>query len=166
MTALGALITKFKKIQRINLSECLEPVQEVLLDAAREAFRTGGRSNGEAWAGYGGEPKYAAYKKALGASPQPLRWVPGSMERLYPSLTNPRDSNHLWRLSGGKATFGSTLPYIAKIESGGVNQFGERFPGRKILPINQSLRDEVVKSVKFNFYRAISRTSQLSVENK
>ena len=136
----------------------------VLIQRARENFRTGGRSEGQPWADYSSEPKYLAYKMALGASPEPLRWVPGSMERLYPSLTNPRDPAHLWSLSGGKASFGSSLPYLARIESGGVNPFGERFPGRRILPASPGLRREVVMSVSKDLYQRIERESGLKVE--
>lgn len=164
MSSLQALIAKFKKLEKVKPEESLEPIHEVLLQRAREQFRSGGRAEGQPWADYSSEPKYAAYKKALGASPQPLRWVPGSMERLYPSLTNPRDPGHLWTLTGGKATFGSTLPYVARIESGGVNQFGERYPGRKILPASKGLMREVVQSVSKDLYARIARETGLKVQ--
>lgn len=166
MSTLKNLIDKFKKLAKIDLDQSLVPIHDVLIARARDQFRTGGKSEGQGWADYSSEPKYRAYKKALGASTEPLRWVPGSMERLYPSLTNPRDPNHIWNLSGGVASFGSSLPYVARIESGGVNQFGERYPGRKILPASQGLRREVVQSVSKDFYSRVNRESGLKVEKK
>lgn len=166
MSSLKDLISKFKKLEKIRPEESLEPIHAVLLNRAKDQFRTGGRSEGQAWADYSSEPKYAAYKAALGADPRPLRWVPGSMERLYPSLTNPRDPSHVWSLSGGKASFGSSLPYLARIESGGVNQFGEKYPGRKIMPASPGLRREVALAVSKDLYSRVSRVTGLKVEKR
>lgn len=166
MSALKTLIQRFKRLERLDVERSLEPIHAVLLQRARDAFRTSGRSEGQAWADYSSEPKYKSYKAALGADPRPLRWVPGSMERLMPSLTNPRDPSHLWSLSGGKASFGSSLPYLARIESGGVNQFGERFPGRRILPASPGLRREVAQAVRKDLYARIGRETGLKVEKR
>lgn len=164
--ALAQLVARFKKLSRLDVARSLEPVHEVMLAYAKEQFRTSGRAGGQAWADYSGEPKYRAYKAAIGADPRPLRWRPGAMERLYPSLTDPRDPAHLWRLTGDAATFGSALPYAARIERGGVNQFGERAPPRRILPDSPGLRRAVARAAQRDLSERITRDVGLTVETR
>lgn len=166
MTSLVQLVARFQRLSKLDVSRSLAPVHEVMLQYAREQFRTSGRAGGQPWADYSGEPKYKAYKAAIGADPRPLRWRPGSMERLQPSLTDPRDPAHLWRVAGEAVTFGSSLPYAARIERGGVNQFGERAPPRRILPDSPGLRRAITLAVQRDLSKRITRDIGLTVQTR
>lgn len=166
MTSLVQLVARFQRLSKLDVSRSLAPVHEVMLTYAREQFRTSGRAGGQPWADYSGEPKYKAYKAAIGADPRPLRWRPGSMERLMPSLTDPRDPAHLWRVAGDAVTFGSSLPYAARIERGGTNQFGERSPPRSILPDSPGLRRAVTLAVQRDLRQRITRDIGLTIQTR
>jgi hypothetical protein len=147
MGSLKQLTSKFARLAVLPVERSLVVVHRELLGYAREQFRTQGRAGGQPWADYSGEPKYRAYKLALGASPQVLRWEPGKQERLYPSLTDPRDRNHVWRVGGKSVAFGSALPYVARIEQGGTGPFGERSPARRLLPMASAIRRRVNEAI-------------------
>jgi hypothetical protein len=143
MATLKEVTARFRRLAAFPVERTLAALHGELLDYARAQFATQGRAGGQPWADYSNEPKSLAYKLALGASPKVLRWEPGKQERLYPSLTDPRDRDHLWQQRGKTVVFGSSLPYLARLEQGGPGPFGERAPGRKILPASVAVRSKV-----------------------
>lgn len=153
MATLKDVINRFKKIKQIDLVEVIDISHQAILQFAKNQFVSSGAYGGKPWAFYGGEPKYAAYKQALGAELMPLRWT-ASMQRVYPALTNPNHSDHKWLKTNNSVKLDITIPYLARIEQGGTNQFGETFPAREIFPTdNRRLTEDVLAKVKQEFYR-------------
>lgn len=108
--------------------------QPWILDFMRQQFLTQGRAGGRPWAGYGGEPRYAAFKQRLLGHNRLFRWDHrGGKERLYPALTTPNHPDQIFAVSPTRASIGVVGPY-AQLERGGVGPFKERFPARMILP--------------------------------
>lgn len=101
-------------------------------------FATEGRYGGNAWAGYSNEPKYALYKKQIAGHFDLLRWEKGGKyERLYPSLTEPNHTFHVYQRDEDSMRVGTSVPYAKDLEKGGVGPFGERYPGRTIISATQ-----------------------------
>lgn len=158
MATIKSLINRFTKIKSISLPNAMEASHQAILQFARKQFNTSGTYGGQPWSFYAGEPKYKAYKEALGASPMPLRWT-GSLQRVFPALTNPYHPDHKWTNARGKVSLEISIPYLSRIETGGVNQFGETFPGRPIFPKkNGKFIKEVVDDIRVAYYRELAAT--------
>lgn len=120
-----------------------EDVRAFLMAQYARSFTSRGTEQGQRWAGYEGEPKYAAYKRALGGGEDILRWK-GS-DRLYNALTKRGDSNQVWRAGADKAQFGARLPYASSLQRGGRGPFGERYPGRRYLALGPRARKRLAE---------------------
>jgi len=120
--------------ERARLWERTAPrLHRFLLRRAEELFRTEGASEGARWPGYGGEPRWAAYKESLDVPLTRLRWE-GGKERLYPSLTRAQHPEHVFRRTAKGISFGTRVPYASRLHQGGEkNPFGERIPARPLL---------------------------------
>lgn len=155
---LRSLVRSMRSLGQVDLVRVVqEPsTHEAVLAWTRSQVASGGKAGGQAWAGYESEPRYAAYKAALGAPLQPLRWTRAE-ERLIPALTQPTHPDHVWTNTAGGASLNITIPYLSRIERGGRNQFGEPAPPRPIF--NKSSGDlvrTVVKRVGGTFYRRVA----------
>lgn len=111
-----------------------------LIRRQKDVFRTQGQSEGKKWVGY--NTKYKAYKQALVKAGYVrdmslLRWT-GGRERLYPSLTQPSHTMHVFRRVDGGFVFGTRLPYARRLQEGiGKNQFGEPIAARPFAVISE-----------------------------
>jgi len=110
-------------------------------------FQSDGRYGGATWAGYGGEPQYRAFKRSIGASMRPLRWLPGRQERLFPSLTS-KGPYSVRETRRDSASYGTKLPYAKQLEVGGVGPFGEAFPRRKIISTLPDQRAQMIELIR------------------
>lgn len=130
-----------------------------LLAHMRDVFRSGGAAAGASWRGYDGEPRYGAFKAAvLGqARPQPLRWKPGERERLFPSLTE-EGGAHVHVTGKSAARFGTEVPYAARLERGGTNQFGEPSPPRVFLRLDATRTAQLAELLKADIIARIGGT--------
>lgn len=152
------LVRSFRALQGLDLARVVaEPAtHDALLAWTRAQVASGGRLGGQAWAGYESEPRYAAYKAALGAPLQPLRWTRGE-ERLVPALTQPGHPDHLWTTTPKGAALNLAIPYLSDLERGGRNQFGEPQPARPIFNTRSGdLPRSVIKAVAGTFYRRVA----------
>lgn len=133
-TTIAQVIARMRATARIDKQRLVGVhADRALIRYAVYQFRSGGAYGGRPWAHYEAEPRYEAYKRALGASMEPLRWRAG-MEQLFPALTSPAHPLRKWGRGPRGWRLEINLPYLARLERGGVNQFGERFPARPILP--------------------------------
>lgn len=151
MPSLDQTIASFKRLASIDVASSADAAHEALLVFARRQVTSSGAYGGKRWADFAGEPKYRAFKDAIGALAQPLRWIPGQ-ERLVPALTDPRHPDHRWLRSQRGFELKITIPYVASIEAGGIGPFGERFPARPIFPsrsvqLLRGIREEIKRSV-------------------
>lgn len=138
---LARMLLGLNKLAQVGVSSLSDRLGSPLAEIARRQFETGGAYLGKPWADYSSEPKYAAYKKAIGADMRPLRWQPGKREIIAPALSNTSDANRFFSQSADGVQLGvKGVPYLQRIQEGGVNQFGERFPARPILPDSQVMR--------------------------
>lgn len=159
MASIKEVIARFTNITKIDTVQIVDQQAHLkVIDFAKKQFDTSGKYGGKPWAFYGSEPKYLRYKLALGARPIPLRWTT-NMERVYPALTNPNDPNHNWRKRGNNVYLDISIPYLARIETGGRNQFNEPAPGRSLFPNdNRRLSGNVLEAVKREYYRRVGKT--------
>ena len=127
--------------RRKNLIHNLAPVFRTLHAPIRAHFRknfnTGGAHGGPAWADFSGEPKYRAMKLAITDNAKPLVWGKFSQSRLMPSLTQASHPDHLYGVARDGMLVGTTVPYANRLARGGIGPFGERFPGRNPVQIQQ-----------------------------
>lgn len=106
-------------------------VHEWLLEHEEKLFDTEGAHGGSTWGDYANEPHYVAYKLQKVGHLDLLRWEKGGKyERLYPSLTDPTHSQHVWESSRRGFAFGTALSYAGRLARGGTGPFGEPYPGR------------------------------------
>lgn len=127
-------------------------VHPFMLAHMRQQFRSDGAHGGKPWADFSNEPKYTAYKIAMVGHLTPLRWQKGGpFERLYPSLVDRTDVDHVWRSKKTSASFGTRVPHAATLNVGGIGPFGEKYKARKII----AMRDEQRKSLISTIQRAI-----------
>jgi phage gpG-like protein len=112
-------------------------LHDFLLVRQRDLFATGGSSEGMKWAGYGGEPKYKAWKQAVLGDLTVLRWKGGKNERLYPSLTDPRHPHHVFDVGSNRVAMGTSLSYAKRLHRGGKNMFGEPMPARPLVGLGE-----------------------------
>lgn len=147
MPSLASLISSFKRVADIHVEDTIDAAHQAVLVFARRQVTSSGAYGGRRWADFAGEPKYRAFKDAIGALAQPLRWIPGQ-ERLVPALTDPRHPDHRWLKTQRGFELEISIPYIASIEAGGIGPFGEKFPARPIFPPSSTqLRRGVVAEV-------------------
>lgn len=166
MPSLKELISSFKKVKDINYAQVMNSVDQALARFAEKQFMSQGAYGGKPWESFASEPKYLAFKRAIGASELPLRWKPG-MERVYPALTNVSDPLRNFKGNNKLVTLDINIPYLASIEKGGVGPFGERFPGREIFPSNsRRLREDVLNTIKPLFYEEFKKVSGLHLKDK
>lgn len=154
---LQELVRRMKGLQLLNLPRVVQDpaTHEAVLTWTRAQVDSKGALGGQPWAGYESEPKYAAYKAALGAPLSPLRWTRAE-ERLIPALTNPSHPDHEWSNTGRGASLNITIPYLADIEKGGRNQFGESQPARPIFNTRSgTLTRGVALAVKSTFMKRV-----------
>ena len=90
-----------------------------------EQFSSEGARGGQPWVGYENEPVYRYIKsKILNAATFPiLRWAktsgkPQPGERLYPSLVDPQNKDHVYRKTKRTFSFGTKVPYAIKHQLG------------------------------------------------
>lgn len=128
----------------------------------KRQFESDGRYGGATWAGYGGEPQYRAFKRGIGASLRPLRWMPGKQERLAPSLLK-RDANSVQTTSRDAASYGTKLPYAKDLERGGIGPFGEPYPKRKIISTLPAQRQAMIDLIKRDIEARVGSTTRPQV---
>lgn len=136
--------------ERLHADSWAEGVHVFLLARMRLRFDTQGRSEGTPWPELlRQEPKWAALKARVGADPRPLRWRPGIRERLYPSLTDPRDADHRFEVRGDEIVMASGLDYAGRIDRGGeVNPLGEPTPPRPLAKLGRTTREVMSRLLK------------------
>ncbi len=125
-----------------------------------DLFRSQGRSEGVAWAGYQAEPKYKAFKQAVLGDLTVLRWKGGKSERLYPSLVDKRNSEHVYQVGSNAVVVGTKVPYADRLQRGGKNQFGESAPGRPIAIMGDRSRAKLAQLLAVYIARGEARGNQ------
>lgn len=130
-----------------------EEIHDLLIDRMDQNFQTEGRSEGNPWAGYSQEPKYAAYKRAITGHNQILRWQKnGKYEELYPSLTQKGHGSHVWKWNSPRSVkYGTTARNAASVQRAGIGPFGERSPERDFIGQGRTTRRMVVGSLITNW---------------
>lgn len=125
-----------------------EDLHPFMLDHMKSQFASSGRHGGKPWASYDKEPKYTAYKIALVGHLDVLRWQKGGpFERLYPSLVDKTDVDHVWKTSGKSARFGTRVAYAGRLNQGGVGPFGESYPARKMLAMTDQQKKLMITTI-------------------
>jgi hypothetical protein len=159
MASIAETVERFNRISKIRLTELVDKAaHDEVIRFAKKQFVSQGGYGGKPWAYYGGEPKYRAYKEAMGASPLPLRWT-STMQRVYPALTDPNHPDHQWQSQGNNVSLQIGVPYFARLQEGGVNQFGENFPARVVYTnSNGRLGKDVADKIKREFYDLVRKT--------
>lgn len=122
-------------------SDVAPRLHSFMIERQKETFRR----QGPGWAKY--RPKYRRYKQSLKdrgvvSIMDLLRWKRGR-ERLYPSLTQRSHRKHIWRVEAHKVEFGTRYRIARRLEQGGVNQFGERYPGRQLIVISKANQERL-----------------------
>lgn len=131
-------------------------VRDWWFDRGKKMYVTKGAYTGTPWMPYnmarGGERRYVAikysiYKRAggmFGREKDLLRWMAGG-ELLYPSLTEPKNVNAIYRGNRKSVNVGSSLPYVRSLSSGGMipeRLGGGTYAGRSLLSFGgQAKRD-------------------------
>lgn len=115
------------------------------LDSVKENIQRQGALSGESW-DYSTEPKYKAYKRAVLGDLTVLRWKGGN-ERLYPSLINRSDREHLFIPKPNGALIGSRVDYAGRLAKGGTGPFGERYPARHFIPVKEDQNRKLLKTL-------------------
>jgi len=127
-----------------------ELVNEVIhpwfLEAAAKNILSQGRLVGENW-NYSTEPKYAAWKEKKIHDLTVLRWGGSQGERLFPSLTDPKDVEHYFRVTNNSVSIGTSVEYAQRLTTGGEGPFGEPYPGRSLLPSSGSLNKRLMTEI-------------------
>lgn len=136
--------------------EWRDVVHPYLLRHWKKQFETEGKHGGRPWEGYGGEPKYAAYKMAIVGHHDLLRWEPGVSERLYPSITEPTHSEHIFRADATSMTAGTAVPYSDRLISGGTGPFDEPYPGRNWQRMTTMQKKKLVTLIQRSIRRRLS----------
>jgi len=157
MSTIADLKQRLIKVSKINLTAVsLKVGKQVSIDFAKKQYATSGKYGGKPWSGYGGEPKYAAYKLALVGHTRPIEWSvkPGS---LHHALTKPSSALRSWTAGKGTQTLTIRAHFLDRLESGGRNFFGERFPGRAIFPNGRALKVATFKSTAKVLYAAVRK---------
>lgn len=161
MTTIKDVIGKFdrfKKIDRASITYRAVKVESVQF--AKKQFKSHGAYGGKPWGFYGSEPKYLAFKEAIGAMPLPLRWT-SSMQRLYPALTKQSHPDRQLKKTTTGALLDIKIPYLKRIEQGGTNQFGEQFPARQIFPNqNKALQRDIAYRTGQEYYKEVRKIWQ------
>jgi phage gpG-like protein len=103
-----------------DIRPALPAVHGHLLEGERDVFESEGANLGQRWVPYNHAERF--YKKmksaVLGTDEERLmRWSNGH-ERLFPSLTESHDQNHIWRESAHGFVFGTALPYAKGHQTG------------------------------------------------
>lgn len=149
-----------------NLAPSFDQVfHPFMLSHMRDVFRSGGAAAGQTWRGYASEPRYGAFKARIlaQARPQPLRWQPGKKERLFPSLTS-EGGEHVHVSNSQAARFGTSVPYAARLEEGGIGPFGEPSPARPMVRIDAARTSDLVALLKQDVLARIGGTARARVK--
>jgi len=132
-------------------------VHPYLLRHWEKQFATEGEHGGRPWEGYGGEPKYADHKMAIVGHHDLLRWDKGGKyERLYPSITEPSHTEHVFRADATSMTAGTAVPYSDRLISGGTGPFGETYPGRDWQRMTTRQKKKLVTLIQRSIRRRLS----------
>lgn len=159
-----ALKGRIERVKKISLLQIVDAsAHPAALTFATRQFASAGAYGGEPWAGYAGEPLYAAFKQAQGAPMKPLRWSPKDA-RLEPALTSPRHPDHRWVKGPRGWTLDVSIGYLAQLETGGIGPFGERFPARRIFPRREALTRDVMEQVKREFYKQVKTATRFKTK--
>jgi len=136
-----------KRIQ--NWTPIEDTIHDLFIARMDKAFQTSGRSEGNAWASYGAEPKYAAYKRAMVGHNDLLRWEKGgTYEMLYPSLMEKGHSNHIWNRTGLTSfEYGTSVAHARQIEQDHQGPFGEISAGREFSYIGNATTSMIAETV-------------------
>ncbi len=112
------------------------------LDHFQRQFDTAGGHGGSPWAPLSG--RYLEQQRELGDSTVPLE---ADRPVLEPSFTREGDPNHIFEINGNQVRVGSSLSYAAHVAEGGVDPFGENFPGRDPRQMTQQQTEALSRSV-------------------
>lgn len=130
-----------------------ETIYPFVLNYTKKNFQMQGRLGGQSW-NYNTEPQYSAYKFAMTGHREVLRWEKGGKyEKLYPSLTQPGHEFHHFVMTPLGVQVGSTLPYAASLASGGINPFGEPYPGRNPMRMGMGTRKQLISTIRDHIRR-------------
>jgi hypothetical protein len=123
-----------------------ESVHDLLIDVEKRLFDTEGASGSQGlWNRYTDEPRYRAFKRHILGSEFPvLQWGRGGM-RLMPSLTTKSHPEHVFTSTATTMEFGTSVPYADRLAQGGINPFGEHYPGRRAIDLNDRDRTEITR---------------------
>jgi len=110
-----------------------------------------GAPTGTHWPDYSDEPLYQFFKtgvldyEQIGDLPTTSNSPGGLMrwegnERLYPSLTERNDPNHMEQVFGMSAAYGTYVGYAERLTQSGTNLFGEDRAARPLLAMKPSVR--------------------------
>lgn len=143
----------------VGWQETAPQIHRFMLRRSQELVESEGQEIGARWPGLEvGEPKWAALKAALGADPRPLRWQPGTRERLIPSLVNARHPLHVYGVRGQDIAFGTRVKYAARHHEGvGTNPFGERIPRRPLVGLSNKGRSRLAQLMAIYIVRGDAR---------
>jgi len=142
-------------IKEIWPSLVKEIIHPFVIRHVRANFDAQGKLGGQNW-NYNGEPKYAAYKMAATGHQEVLRWKKGRREILYPSLAFVNGFGHLFRMTSTSVRIGTTVPYAGRLAKGGVNQFGETYPGRNPMKMKRASKKNLVTMIQRGIMRGIA----------
>lgn len=137
----------------------------------RQFATQGARGPAGRWINYIDEPVYASIKhRVLGRKFPVLRWAtshgpPQAGEKLYPSLVDQNDPNHVWQRTTHSFRVGTSVPYAIKHQTGqGMQPYDMiPLPQRKIIDLNDDdrhrwervLQHHVLGSIPANQRRAM-----------
>lgn len=131
-----------------------------LLQRQKELWATQGSSEGVRWPAL--PEKWAAFKARIGVDTRPLRWLPGTQERLFPSLTKKGHPDQRWRVvAGRKVEFGTEVPYASRHDQGkGVNPFGEKIRQRRLAVLSQRNQERLAQLLAIYVARGTTRDNR------
>ena len=136
-----------------------EVIHPEFTERAAENIKSQGALVGEGW-NYRGEPRYRSWKVKKTGHAKVLRWKPGSMERLYPSLTDPTNPWHYFRQTKTSVAIGTSVPYAPRLQEGGEGPFGESYPGRQFLPSSSRINTQLATSIQRHLKRHINKAGR------
>lgn len=137
-----------KKVIGSLKHEWVNVVHPYLIEHWEDMFATEGSHANTPWAGYEGEPQYAAYKISAVGHLDLLRWEKGGrFERLYPSLVEKRHGHHRFTARESTMKAGTTVPYAGRLIEGGEGPFGEPSPGRNFMAMTAAQKSELTSKI-------------------
>jgi len=128
----------------------LIPDEFTLEQSVRDAFANNGTSaySSAHWVGYGSEPRYAAFKRAVGAGNRPLIWD-GAPSPLMQTYLDKENSEHIEEVTKKGFKWGSSRSYAGLVSSGGGVQKWDNvtIPARPIVQVNKKAAQVLAKGL-------------------